>query len=217
MTKPTKLCTIDGCGRPFKGRGYCDLHLKRMRKGQPMTNGSLKVRRVCVIVGCENYRAAHGLCAKHSARLRSAGTTDLNVVTEEERFWGYIEKTDTCWNWVGTAGTRGYGFFWDGIKYVQAHRYAHEKLIGEIPDEYHVDHLCFNKLCVKPAHLEAVTAKVNIRRAQMHYGIGCAVTHCPQGHEYTPENTYIEPKGSRSCIKCRREATRRWRARNIKR
>ena len=210
--KPTERCSVEGCDRTFKGRGFCEMHLRRSRKGQPLTNETLRVKRVCTVEGCDDYRKGQGLCSKHYARVRSSGTTDLIVESVEERFWKHVDKTETCWNWAGTENGRGYGFFWDGNKYVQVHRYAYQKLKGVIPNGLQVDHLCFNKLCINPAHLEAVTPRENLRRAQIHHGVGCAVTHCPAGHEYTPENTYVEPKGSRSCRECRRERTRQWRA-----
>ena len=118
----------------------------------------------------------------------------------------FIEKVefsaDGCWNWTGYVKPNGYGqFFFDGdLRY--AHRVAHALFIGPIPDGLNIDHLCRNKRCVNPAHLEAVTQRENVLR-----GLIGRRTHCKNGHEYTPENTTITKAGSRECKTCRR----RWR------
>lgn len=75
-----------------------------------------------------------------------------------------------------------------------------------VPEGLEIDHLCFNKLCYEPTHLEAVTHQENLQRS------GARVTHCPQGHEYTEENTYRQGN-MRSCKICRREASKRQRQR----
>lgn len=210
----SRRCSIDGCDRAYKAKGFCNMHWNRVRTGLPVGGAdTLRVRNVCTVGDCVNLVHTHRYCAMHYARFRTHGTTDDPRPTEDERFWGYIDKTDACWNWTGTQNGRGYGFFAPHRSgYVQVHRYSYEKLIGPIPEGLTIDHLCRNKLCVNPEHLEPVTAGENTRRAQIAHGIGVAVTHCPQGHEYTVENTYVEPKGSRSCRTCRVERTRIWRA-----
>lgn len=171
--------------------------------------------RTCTVDGCDKDRSQRRLyCSMHYYRVHTHGSTDDPRPSEDERFWSKIRKTSGCWLWGGTENGRGYGFFPVGGKYVQAHRYAYEKLRGKIPAGLTIDHLCRVTLCVNPAHLEPVTQRVNTRRAQAANGRGWVVTHCPQGHEYTLENTYIEPKGSRSCRTCRVERTRQWRQQN---
>ena len=149
------------------------------------------------------------LCSMHYYRLRHWGTTESK--SDGERFEEKISRTEECWNWAATQNGRGYGFFSINGRYVQAHRYAYELYVGPIPDGLTIDHLCRNTICVNPSHLEPVTQGENTRRGMIATGRGIAVTACPQGHQYTPENTYIEPKGSRSCRECRRERTREWR------
>jgi len=81
-------------------------------------------------------------------------------MTPEERFWCRVEKTSTCWLWVGT-GRSGYGRFQiNGVK-VAAHRFAYELLIGPIPDGLYLDHTCHTPSCVNPDHLRPVTSKQN--------------------------------------------------------
>lgn len=137
------------------------------------------------------------------------------------RFRGKIEvnpKTG-CWEWGDTLNESGYGRFWPASKdEVLAHRHSYEALVGPIADGMVIDHLCRVRRCVNPGHLEQVTQAENTRRgdAGAH---NAAKTHCPQGHEYTPENTTIikRSKGGtdyRRCRACHREKSRQRRALN---
>lgn len=102
-----------------------------------------------------------------------------------------VLKPDTsCWVWTGTTNGRGYGRVWSVGKQKKAHRVFYELLVGDIPEDLELDHLCFNKLCVNPAHLEPVTHQENLRRAGITGLLGPELkTHCPRKHPYTPENT----------------------------
>lgn len=122
----------------------------------------------------------------------------------EDRFWRKVRKTDECWEWDGAVGSHGYGTFWDGGAFVLAHRYSLQ-LVGLLRADLHVDHLCRNKVCVRPDHLEMVTQRENNRRA---FAGKRYVTHCPQGHPYDDANTIVNRKGYRECRICARTRQR---------
>jgi hypothetical protein len=133
----------------------------------------------------------------------------------EERFWSKVVKNgpDECWGWTAFIAPDGYSKFSVRHDYqAPAHRVAYELSIGPIPDGLHLDHLCRNRGCVNPAHLEPVTCGENLRRSPLTLnGIALAKTHCPQGHEYTEENTRMNG-ASRICRTCARDYMRRKRA-----
>lgn len=110
----------------------------------------------------------------------------------------YIEDENGCWNYTGAINANGYG----AILQTVAHRYFYKALVGDVPAGLQLDHLCMNKVCVNPQHLEPVTQAENIRRRSE------AITHCIKGHEFTEENTYRRPnRPARECKTCRHD---RW-------
>jgi len=114
------------------------------------------------------------------------------------------ETPEGCWQ-HRSPGTVGYGTVSVDERKVYAHRYAYERLIGPIPDGLVIDHLCRNRACCNPWHLDVVPQRVNILRGER---AGLRVTECKHGHKYTPENTYTNTRGYRVCRTCkaRREA-----------
>ncbi len=120
-------------------------------------------------------------------------------------FWGRIRLGDSaaCWIWDRATTNSGYGKY--GGRSELAHRIAYRLVRGEIPAGMHLDHLCRTKLCVNPSHLEVVTPRENTLRSNAALGTGAARTHCPQGHGYTPENTYVSASNRRSCRECSRQ------------
>jgi hypothetical protein len=128
-------------------------------------------------------------------------------LTMEKRFWKRVNKTNNCWYW-DHENSFGYGKF--GIKTKKgwtmrwAHRVAYELVKGPIPKNLEIDHLCRNRLCVNPKHLEAVSKKENLLRGIGNPANNARKTHCSRGHEFTFENTR-HPKNDirkRDCRKC---------------
>lgn len=134
------------------------------------------------------------------------------------RFFKKLEKSEACWFWKNNLTENGYGRFYYKGKVLLAHRWAYEFYKGPIPKELELDHLCRNRNCVNPDHLEPVSRKENVKR-----GLGPLLakkrqedkTMCPVGHPYSEENTsvYIKKNGkpNRRCkiCHCDREAKRR--------
>ncbi len=140
-----------------------------------------------------------------------------------DRFWSKVDENGPvpesrpdlgpCWLWTGTRnGPAGYGLIHPiGHNQVElSHRFSYELQGNPIPDDLELDHLCRNRICCNPKHLEAVPHQTNISR-----GLGGShnriKTHCPQGHEYTPSNA-IRRYGARYCRECHRIRSRKdWR------
>ena len=125
--------------------------------------------------------------------------------------WHYVDVGHPlgCWNFK-TLRPNGYGRVTSGPHRDRvAHRVVYEMLIALVPNHLVIDHLCRNLACVNPDHLEPVTQRENSRRGLS--GRREAVrTHCPRGHCYSPDITYVCPNGSRNCRACKRENDRRY-------
>ncbi len=135
-----------------------------------------------------------------------------------ERFWSKVRKTQFCWFWLGKPtkipksrkSSGGYGRIKINGENVYAHRFSYLLLIGPIPTNKQMDHLCRNRMCVNPLHLEVVDARTNILR-----GFGTAAKnarkiYCPRGHTLTGRNLakYQLRIGKRSCRLCANERLR---------
>lgn len=127
-----------------------------------------------------------------------------------EAFWVKVEKTRSCWNWIGHINPLGYGQTRWKDKTLYAHRVSFELKKGEIPKGLEIDHLCRNRRCVNPTHMEAVTRKINLLRGNTFQAINVAKTHCPKGHAYD----YVDTYGKRRCRKCYFASQKKWRDKN---
>lgn len=131
----------------------------------------------------------------------------------KERFFAKVRKSNgeaDCWEWLGAKTHNGYGRFGLDGRVRLAHRVAYEWFVGSIPEGLELDHLCRERVCVNPTHLEAVTHHENTMRGQTITAKCAAVTHCPQGHPYAGSNLYVRPNGARECRQCHRESARRY-------
>lgn len=117
--------------------------------------------------------------------------------------WEKVERQGDCWVWTGSAANRGYGsIHHEGRNGYLPHRLSYELLVGPIPDGLVLDHLCMNRRCVNPKHLEPVTNRVNILRGTSAAGLNSVKTHCVNGHLFDKVNTRIRKNGARICIAC---------------
>jgi hypothetical protein len=129
----------------------------------------------------------------------------------DERFWAKVAKSDGCWLWTAGKDGKGYGAAYVNLRQVRAHRLAYELVVGPIPGGMTIDHLCRNRACVNPAHMEVVTRGENTARSNRLKAAEIrAQSHCKHGHEYTPENTYIRPDGARICRHCTADSQLRY-------
>lgn len=127
------------------------------------------------------------------------------AITEQDmsRFWAKVVIDPSgCLLWAAAASGRGYGRFGHGGRQVQAHRFAYTALVGPIGDGLVMDHLCRNRACVRPDHLEPVTNRENLLRGEGPSAVAAARTHCVHGHPFDEANTWLDKKGKRRCRSC---------------
>lgn len=178
-----RTCTIEGCGRRHKARGWCAFHYHRYltRNGDvsdpiPLTFEQRLWSKVNKSGPVPNFRPALG----------------------------------SCWIWTASLDPNGYGqFAVDATKASnsvrRAHRVVYEVVVGPVSEDLDLDHLCRVRACVNPSHLEPVSRRVNILRGFTLPARQVMFTHCPQGHPYDEQNTYWYGN-NRKCRKCRYQA-----------
>lgn len=131
-----------------------------------------------------------------------------------DRFAEKVALTESgCLEWIGGKTVTGYGQIYAGtdapvVKYM-AHRWSYEHHVGPIPDGLEIDHLCGNRACVNPDHLEPVKHAENLMRSDGFSAVHAKKTHCLNGHEFTAENTrQRKGRGGRECRACCRDRDR---------
>lgn len=120
-------------------------------------------------------------------------------------------RPDACLEWPWSSNGNGYGQVWHAGRLWPTHRLAYMLTIGIVPDGLELDHLCRNRACFNPAHLEPVTRAINVRRGdapRIARARQRAKTHCPAGHPLSGDNLLMRPSGWRRCRACHREQKR---------
>lgn len=135
----------------------------------------------CVVEGCSNPSNARSLCKAHWSRWKRhgdplgggpaepAGWRDRS--TAQRIYDGTVVSSTGCWEWQQNRTNGGYGLMSIRNFPNLVHRVSYEEFVGQIPPGLQIDHLCRNRICCNPAHLEPVTPAENLRRARL------AVTH----------------------------------------
>lgn len=137
----------------------------------------------------------------------------MNAVAWERFATKVRPEPNGCWVWTATRIGGGYGSFWLEGKNRPAHIVAYEDARGPVPVGRELDHLCRNRLCVNPDHLEAVDHRTNVLRGQSSAAVAAQRDTCANGHPWTEQNTYRYLKRGRPVRQCRTCGRNRWRAR----
>lgn len=206
MSRPSLLIFAEGAEMP-----------ERFEKcGTPVGAYHHAVRNERACEACKAARAEYE--RERKAKARNGKPASMFKPTLRERLLSKatINWETGCWEWVASKN-RGYGRIGiGGGKWRFAHRVAYELIEGPIPADLELDHLCRNPSCINPAHLEPVTGRINTLRSNGVSALNARKTHCPAGHEYTPDNIYQRPDRpegrARHCLACRQDSTDRWNA-----
>jgi len=185
----------------------------------------------CSVDGCERLSVSGAMCASHRKRWRTygdaygdipfgnGGTTLADRQPWPERFWANVNRSApaSCWEWQAHRSRDGYGRLRaqapgsGEARMVSAHRVAYELSVGPVPEGLQLDHLCRNRACCNPAHLEPVTCQDNVRRGISPPAAHAAQAECINGHPFDEANTYFwRARRSRACRACGRAATARY-------
>lgn len=168
-----------------------------------------------------------GVIKDPRAAQTAEGVTDYKGVdmsnfsisdSDKSRFFAKVIISfdkNKCWVWKNPLDN-GYGRFWIGTKTGLAHRISYQILVGDIPTGKQIDHLCRNRSCVNPSHLEPVDIKTNVLRGEGLSAMNARKTHCKRNHPLSGNNLFINNRNQRVCKICASMASARWVAKNAK-
>ena len=177
------LCKIPRCNNKHVAKGLCHKHYQRFKKyGDPLFSKLPDRISVCTVGACSQKHLAKGLCRHHYNKFYKYG--DANFVSQKRNsittrseyatwFWKNTEKQGACLLWLRCLLNTGYGEV--NFNYKQrnekktkqlAHRVAFNLAFGYFPIE--IDHVCRNRACVNPLHLDDVSHQENMLRAVPH-------------------------------------------------
>lgn len=140
----------------------------------------------------------------------------LNATLKDRIKSRSTEVPSGCWEWNLRRDRDGYGHTKVAGRSLLAHRASYDAFIGPIPAGMTLDHLCRNKCCVNPDHLEPVSNKENILRSDGITAQAARQTHCRAGHAFDAENTYYPPGGGRHCRMCNRARTLKYKSKEAR-
>jgi len=209
---------VDGQLKPAHRVGW-ELYVGKIPAAMHLDHKCL--RKCCVnpnhlepVSNVENIRRRN--LRGHTYRQLPSLRVPRHKPTLRERFdakWVKNQESG-CWEWVAQINPSGYGSISVHASPTPAHRVAYELYVGKIPEGLHIDHLCRNRCCVNPKHLEPVTNKENGRRgiaAQVNRARHLAKTHCKFGHPLSGDNV-LQTKKQRVCLTCRLARKRKYNA-----
>lgn len=165
----SRLCSVEECKKPHAARGYCKTHWKRWKKhGAPIVVE--RIRGTCSVEGCGRAHKARGYCSMHWSRWKKHGDPQGGgrwfAGDLLDKMAARLRITDNgCYEWDGALSGVGYGSVNINTKTMNVHRAAYQLLVRELSPKEHLDHLCRNRACFNPDHLEPVTQAENNRRA----------------------------------------------------
>lgn len=184
--------------------------------GRHLQGGVDVTKATCFDEGCDRPIEAREWCRMHYMRRWRQGELTRRALAD--RLWSRVTKGDNCWEWTGARNHKGYGEIGADGRVQKAHRIAWVLTYGPIHDGVDVLHRCDNPPCCRPDHLflgdDADNMADMVRKGRSKQS---QRTHCPQGHPYDEENTYISYRGAgrahRQCKECSRQRVRERRAR----
>lgn len=168
---------------------------------------------VCAAPGCS--KPTHGnkkLCPMHGWRLRHHGSFDIPECHPSKGVYSVhpiVDEVTGCHNWPGAMDGNGYGNLNRNGRVTKAYRWYWIQRHGEIPKGLQLDHICRNRRCCNPDHLELVTPAENTRRGMAPNIIAHRENRCRRGHDFTPENSIHRADGTRTCRTCENAAQMR--------